>query len=200
MIKIALHNQLIIDLTHLALFLSHCDTLVPCTNARLTIRRGLGASLHMSDDAILNLGAECRPLDWQISALAQICASLHHTPLSTMKNLEIVFDDSLKNPTPMLEPGQDEPEPEQWLELLQPFNIIEELRLKGPGISSSFCQALRTLAASDAEGVLSVLPALRELCLHAKSGKHIRALAQTLNPFVEARYLADEPVKVSYYT
>ncbi|KAI0267758.1 hypothetical protein BC834DRAFT_869809 [Gloeopeniophorella convolvens] len=152
----------------------------------------------MSDRTLFHLDIECKALDWQVSALAQICASLHHTILSTMERLIISLENLARSATPVPEPGQDEPEPEQWLELLRPFNTIENLWLKDPGVSSGFCQALRTLP-SGGEGALHLLPALRELVLMAASGEQSRALVQVLDPFVEARRLADRPLTVSYY-
>ncbi|KAI0267807.1 hypothetical protein BC834DRAFT_58979 [Gloeopeniophorella convolvens] len=200
-VTISLHNQLIIsDLPHLALFLSRCDALVHCTDVKLTITRGSGASLEMSDKVHFHWGVECKALDWQISTLAQICTPLHHFSPSTKTGLNILFDDSRPNPRPVPEPDQDEPEPDQWLELLQPFNTVEELSVSdGSGVSNGLFQALRTLP-SGGEGTLSVLPALRELRLEVDSDEQSDAVAEVLDPFVEARRLIDRPVTISYHT
>ncbi|KAI0267814.1 hypothetical protein BC834DRAFT_968719 [Gloeopeniophorella convolvens] len=223
MVKIRLHNQLTIDLTHLALFLSRCNILAHCTRVNLNIRRGSGVSLRvkpprpptstqaqlycagganrpvwpLADKAILHLDIECKPLDWQISALAQICTSLHHAALSTMIILKILLEDPPQSATSVPEPGQDEPEPEQWLELLQPFNTVEQLWLIDLDVSSRLCQVLRALPSGGE--ALSVLPALRELFLEAEPGEQNNALAQALGSFVEARRLADRPVIVSHH-
>ncbi|KAI0267809.1 hypothetical protein BC834DRAFT_1040537 [Gloeopeniophorella convolvens] len=200
-VAISLHNQLTIDLTHLDSFLSRSNVLVHCTDVNLNIRRGLRASLQvMSDKAFLCLDVECKPLDWQISALAQICSSLRHSVLLTKTGLNSLFDNSRENPMPVPEPDQDEPEPEQWLELLQPFNAVEKFSVKdSSGVSSGFFQALRTLSGGG-EGTLSVLPALRELRLEADTDEQSDALTEASDPFTEARRLADRPVAVSYDT
>ncbi|KAI0267810.1 hypothetical protein BC834DRAFT_59262 [Gloeopeniophorella convolvens] len=195
-VRISLQNQLIIDLTHLSLFLPRWTARIRQRDVQLNIRRGFGVSLKIRGEALLDLHVDCKPLDWQISALAQICTSLH-AALSTIKGLEISFDDSPKGPPSAPEPGQDEPEPEQWLEFLQAFNVIEELRLEDPGASSRFCQVLCTLASSGEE-VLSVLPVLRRLHLVVESVGRGSALVQALDPFVKARRLADRPVRVGY--
>ncbi|KAI0267806.1 hypothetical protein BC834DRAFT_58977 [Gloeopeniophorella convolvens] len=200
-IRINLHNQLIVDLTHLALFLSRCNARVAGKDVHLNVRRGSGASLEMSENALVQrFSVECRPLDWQISALAQISSSLHHIRrLSTMKSLWIFIVDSLENPPPAPEPDQDEPEPDQWLELLQPFNTVEKLWLEGlaGGCLSGLCQALHTLA-SGGEEALSVLPALRKLHLEVQSDNaQCSVLLRALGPFIEARRLSDRPVTVS---
>ncbi|KAI0257893.1 hypothetical protein BC834DRAFT_848337 [Gloeopeniophorella convolvens] len=116
-----------------------------------------------------------------------------------MKSLEISINGSVKSPTPVPEPDEDEPEPEQWLELLQPFNIVEELWLKDSSASSGFCQTLGTLT-SGGEEALIVLPALRGVVLGAESEEQGSALAQALDLFVEARRLADRPVTVTHHT
>jgi hypothetical protein len=100
----------------------------------------------------LDLGISCGQLDWQLSALAQICNSC----LPTLHRLEhLNIHDNLR-PSPH---WQDDMENTQWLELLHPFTTVKNLYLSEDG-ATYVASALQDLSE---ERATEVLPALQNI-------------------------------------
>ncbi|KAI9512081.1 hypothetical protein F5148DRAFT_1280124 [Russula earlei] len=130
----------------------------------------------------LSLELSCRVLDYQVSALAQVCSS--SLPLlSTLVHLEIE-DSVLPDPQSY---WKDDMETAQWLELLDPFIAVKNLHLSNQ-FARQLWQALEELAE---ERVTEVLPALRNIFL---SGHQSRK--NVMKRFVTARRLSGHPVAV----
>ncbi|KAI0257898.1 hypothetical protein BC834DRAFT_842440 [Gloeopeniophorella convolvens] len=171
-----MHNQLSIELPHLARLLSRSKCLENTTDAQVTIRGHfveLAIETYLSENCSkvpLRLSVRRLSYDWQISAMAQVCASIQYTFLS-VKTLNISGRAQIASSGPFPqtpEPDWDDaPEPEQWLELLQPFGSVKELTVDGLFVDE-IVRALRMLPSM--EGVLSVMPELRQLEL--KSGSY----------------------------
>jgi hypothetical protein len=71
----------------------------------------------------LSLAISCRPSDWQLSSLAQVCNPAL-SPFPTLEHLEIYIKRSWK----------DDIENTQWVELLHPFTSMKELLLHDKSI------------------------------------------------------------------
>jgi hypothetical protein len=136
------------------------------------------------DRTLLELGISCKPSDWQLSSLVQVCSS-SLPPLPTLERLEI---------RRWNEPWQDDLENSQWLELLHliVFSSVKDLVLDDQP-AQLVAPALQELTG---EKVTEVLPALQNLflTLSARSGPIQDAIAQ----FVTARWLSGHPVAVFY--
>ena len=100
----------------------------------------------------LCLGISCRKLDWQLSALAQVC-NLCFPILPRLGCLSLCDD---KHIPPR---WQDDMEDTQWLELLRPFSTAKDLYLS-KRVAIRIGSALQGL--SD-EQVTEVLPALQDI-------------------------------------
>jgi hypothetical protein len=129
---------------------------------------------------LLELWISCKPCDWQLSSLAQVCSSCL-SPLPTLERLEI-FHSRLR--------WQDDIENMQWLELLHPFTSVKQLVLYSK-IVGLVAPALQELTG---ERVTDVLPALQRLLLIGprRSGPIKKAIAQ----FVAARQIFGRPVAI----
>jgi hypothetical protein len=107
----------------------------------------------------LRLEILCRPSDWQLSSLVQLCSfSFPRTLIRSLEHLYI-HDDEHSRPH-----WQDDIENSQWLELLQPFTAVKNLHLSR-GISLRIVPALQELVG---EKMTGVLPALQ--CLFLEEG------------------------------
>jgi len=72
----------------------------------------------------LELGIRCRPSDWQLSSLAQVCGPSFHLALFPLvEHLYYIFE-RFRPPD-----WQNDIENTQWLELLQPFTAVKNLYL-----------------------------------------------------------------------
>ncbi len=141
-----------------------------------------GVTADHIDHSLLKLSISCKPSDWQLSSLVQVCSS-SLPPLPTLERLEI---------RRWKEPWQDDIENSQWLELLYLFYSVKNLVLDDQP-AQLVAPALQELTG---ERVTEVLPALQNisLTLSARSGPIQDAIAQ----FVTARRLSGHPVAVLY--
>ncbi|KAI9452740.1 hypothetical protein F5148DRAFT_497315 [Russula earlei] len=134
----------------------------------------------------ISLEIRCRELDYQLSSLAQVCGS--SLLLSTLVQLDIV-DHWHVLPRPHSH-RIDDIETTQWLELLDPFTAVKDLRLSNR-VARHVCQALEELAE---ERVTQVLPSLHNVFL--RSLQPLESVPKFIVRFVVARQLAGHPVTV----
>src|SRR5216683_1337748 len=133
------------------------------------------------------LEISCKPLDWQISSLAQVCSS-SVPPLPTLEKLEIEFEAD-----PDLEwPNDVDMEDAQWLDLLHPFTSVRDLYLCEDSVAF-VAPALQELSG---ESVTEVLPALENLFLEGPRPSGL--VKEAIGKFIAARQLAGFPVTVHY--
>ncbi|KAI9450979.1 hypothetical protein F5148DRAFT_1152589 [Russula earlei] len=152
------------------------------------------ASVRTSDHAIrfsifretpkhpeLSLEIKCRVLDRQHSSLARVC-NLSFLPLSTFVQLDIR---GVSHPY-----RNNNMENTQWLELLDPFTAVNDLRLSDQS-GRHVCQALEELVD---ERVTEDLPALQNIFL--KGFEPLDSGPKCIERFVAARELSGHPVAV----
>jgi len=192
-IHIISFNQLIFDTPLLRHFISRTATF------RETIRAPILCDEHHvqisfypgneadEEDLWLELWILCKPLDWQISSLAQVC-STSFPPFLTLERLDI---DIQKDRNSLLK-WQDDMEDTQWLELLRPFTSVKDLVLSEASVPF-VAPALQGLSG---ERVTEVLPALQKLFLTGPQPSG--PVKEAIGKFIAARQLAGCSVTVHH--
>jgi len=185
---ITFFNQLTFDTPLLRHFISRTETVRAAYRAHISrypdiVRFGLYLRNGTDEELGVMLSISCKPLDWQISSLAQVC-SASFPPLLALERLDIDIEMRLNSPLEW----QDDMEDTQWLDLLHPFTSVKDLALS-EGSVPFVAPALQELSG---ERVTEVLPALENLFLEGplQSGPVKRA--------IRARQLSGCPVTVRH--
>src|SRR6266576_497447 len=124
-LNIIFFNQIIFDLPQLFQFINRRPTLrVPEGGYIEFIRNTISVKFPSQppDHAVLRVAIKCRPSEWQLSSLEQVCTS-SLPPLSTLEDLYI-FEHRGYPPF-----WQDEVENTLWLDLLRSFATVKNLYL-----------------------------------------------------------------------
>jgi hypothetical protein len=192
--EILFFNQLVFDTQLLRHFISRTEIVKEAYQAFIschtdTVLFSLYPQNGTDEEARVMLGVSCKPLDWQISSLAQVC-STSFPPLPTLERLEI---DIKKNQHSPLE-WQYDMEDAQWLELLHPFISVKDLGLS-KDLVPFVAPALQELSRAG-ERMTEVLPALQNLFLTGPitSGP----VKEAIRKFIVTRQLFGYPVTVHY--
>ena len=132
----------------------------------------------------LQLRISCEPLDWQLSAAAQVLNSFLSS-LPTLETLEIAVNRG---------DWQGDIEVTQWLELLHPFISVKEMTLVCEDSVRLVAPALQELAR---ERPTEVLPTLQELSLWTSTDP-LGPVKEAIEQFIATRRLSGRPVTVLY--
>ena len=182
-LQIKFFHQLIFDTPQLTRFICRTPELEARQEARIDISNS-GISVLVSGVVAkgLRLEISCRPLDWQLSSLAQICSSsIPPTLISSLEHLYICNDEHSR---PLL--WQGDIENSQWLELLRPFTSVKSLHL-----SREFTQRIvPALQEVVKEEMTEVLPALQRLCFEEQPSGQIQ---EAILEFITARARSSTP-------
>ena len=184
-------NQLIFDTPQLGHFIRRTEAFMTVHTARVEFS-GLSVGLTLSgreekannDREALQMEITCKPLDWQLSALAQILDPFLSS-LATLESLEVVV---------FRKDWPGEIEVVQWRECLQPFTSVKDMTLEFEDSIQLIFPALQELAVQRAT---EVLPGLQNIFLRTDwqpSGPVKEAIKQ----FIAARQLYGRPVTVHY--
>ena len=182
-------NQLVFDTPLLGHFIRRTETFMTIHTARVLFFRGNivfilpGLGETADDQDALYLSISCEPLDWQLSALAQVLSSFLSF-FQTVESLEISVND---------QDWQGKIEVIQWRELLHPFTSVKHVTLNES--AWLIAPALQELAG---ERATEVLPALQDLFLRTiwpLSGP----VKEGIKQFTAARQLHGHPVTDHYY-
>jgi hypothetical protein len=124
-LRIKFFYQLIFDTPQLTRFISRPPELKARREARMVIcYSGVSVLVPGLVGRGLRLEISCRPSDWQLSSLAQVCSScIPRTLISSLEHLYICDDEHSQLR------WQGDIENSQWLELLQPFTSMKNLYL-----------------------------------------------------------------------
>jgi hypothetical protein len=180
-LDITFFNQLIFNTPLLRDFLARTDVFkIPhraevdfyssCVRVTLSWRDG-------NDHHTLSLIIACRPLDWQLSSLAQV----FNSALSRLTFEELHINN-------FREHSQDDTENAQWLELLTSFISVKDLVLHRHLIEL-VAPVLEDLTG---ERVTEVLPALQNLFVQSRQPSEL--VKKAIGKFVSARRLEGLPV------
>ena len=185
-------NQLVFDTPLLGQFIRRTEPFMIIHTARVYFSsfvvgvRLLGREETDNDDReALELEISCKPLDWQLSALAQVFNSLSSSFL-TLENLNIVVS---------REDRQDKIETTQWREFLHPFASVKNMTLQFKGSVGLVAPALQELSE---ERATEVLPALQNLFLRTYGWRPSGPVKQAIEQFITTRQLHGHPVTVQY--
>ncbi|KAI0293317.1 hypothetical protein B0F90DRAFT_1928274 [Multifurca ochricompacta] len=177
---VTLFNQLIFDVPQLHHFISRTEKLRGFDKATLkSFENGVSIAISQpvgtDTSGYLTLWIACKPLDWQVSSIAEIC-NQSSTLFSRVEELNIHGDD--RQPARQEEIGIPE-----WLEFFRPFTAVRSLDVSeylGPFVAHALEDA------SDGP-VMEVLPALRLLRFWGSQK------SAPVEKFVTARQLPDQP-------
>jgi hypothetical protein len=190
-INIILFNQLIFDTPLLRHFISRTATFrdayqahISCSEYDVIFRL---YQRNRTCEAGVTLWILCKPLDWQISSLAQVCCT-SFPPLLTLERLNIVIKTDPNSPLKW----QDDMEDNQWLELLHPFTSVKDLDLSKDS-AAFIAPALQELSG---EKVTEVLPTLETLFLTGPMP--LGPVKEAIRKFIAARQLSGCPVTVRH--
>ena len=139
----------------------------------------------MADDdrEALELRISCRPLDWQLSALAQVLSPFS---LPYLESLEIEIS---------REDWQGEIEVSQWREFLHPFTSVKDITLQFEDSIQLVAPALQELAR---ERATKVLPALQNLFIKTHDWQRLGPIKEDIEQFIATRQLYGLPVTVHH--
>jgi len=153
-VQITFFNQLIFDVSQLSKFICRTEKLRALNQANLCFRpRSVEMKLYPQrtnsrvDRTMLAFGVLCRGLEWQFSALAQVC-NLSLPLLSALDVLDINICGT--------DFRQHDMEDAQWAELLQSFPAVTYLY----NLSQDVKDVIMTVR--DLAGVTEILPMLRK--------------------------------------
>ena len=136
-----------------------------------------------NDVEALRLQISCRPLDWQLSAVAEVLNSFSSS-LLTLDGLEIgVYHEG----------WQDAIEIAEWQEFLHPFTSVKQITLKTEASVQFVVPVLQELAG---ERATEVLPALQNLSLGGYRSQQWGPVKEAIEQFIAARQLFGHPVTV----
>jgi len=185
-------NQIVFDTPLLGHFIRRTETFMTIHTARVqffsdnivVILPGLGETAG-DDQVALYLSISCVPLDWQLSALAQVLDSFLSS-LQTVESLEIEV---------CHQDWQGEIEVIQWQELLHPFTSVKDMTLTYVDSVQLVAPALQEVAG---EGATEVLPTLQNIFLRTWGWRPSGPVKKAMEQFIATRQLYSYPVTVNY--
>ena len=186
-------NQLVFDTPLLGHFMRRTEifmtahaALVEFSSSTVMVRlSGREEMANSNDKETLQLKISCKPLDWQLSALAQVLNSFLSS-LPTLESLQI---------TVSREDWQGEIEVIQWREFLHPFTSVKEMTLIVENSVRLVAPALQELAG---EGATEVLPTLQDLFLRTNGWQPSGPVKEAIEQFIAIGQLDGHPVTVHY--
>lgn len=184
-LEIAFFRQLIFHTPRFAQFIGRTPNLMAYDEAHLVFTNYKAEFRYRG----LKLEIYCNQSDWQLSMMAQVCAS-SMLLISSLEHLYIheyetrfswpLWDDDIENI--------------QWLELLHPFTTVKALYLSR-NIIARIAPSLEELVG---ERSTEVLPALRSLFLEEE--KPSEPVQKAIDNFVATRQLSNHPIVISHWS
>ena len=144
-------------------------------------------SLPGRDNLGLELRILCRPSDWQLLSLAQVCTSASPFTQTLFPTLEHLYIE-IAFPRPI---WQDDLENGQWLDLFHAFTTVKNLYLSQEFIP----RIVSTLQELVGERVNEVLPNLQSILLEEPG-----SVPEAMQQFIAARQLSSHPIAISHWT
>jgi hypothetical protein len=185
-------NQLVFDTPLLRHIICRTETVRSADRAYIwcttnSVQFILGPRNRTDEGAKVVLSISCKPLDWQISSLAQVCRT-SFPPIPTLESLSIHIQKDRDSPLAW----QDDMEDTQWLDLLHLFTSVKNLDLYATSVPF-IAPALQELSG---ERVTEVLPTLKNLFLQGPQPSG--PVKEAIGKFIAARQLAGCPVTVRH--
>ena len=183
-LDVTFFNQILFDTPQFIRFISRTPTLTALEKARVAFADG-AARINFSSQTLgfgeLTVKIPCRELDWQVSALEQICASC----LPSLSTLDLyIYMDKVGY-------WQDKVENTLWMELLRPFAAVSNLYLSKQ-VTPRIMPAIQELVG---DRTTEVLPALQNIFLEGLQSSG--PVQEGIRQFVATRQLTSHPIAVS---
>ena len=191
--KFDVFNQLMFDTPLLGHFIRRTETFIKIHTASVrfsgwSVKVTLSGLERVSNThkEALQVGFSCKPMDWQLSAVAQVLNSFSSS-LSTLESLdiEVSHDDD----------WQGEIEVAQWQEFLHPFSAVKDMALVFEDSVRLVAPALQEL---DGEREIEVLLGLQNIFLKTHGWQPTGPPKEAIEQFVATRQLYGHPVIVHY--
>jgi len=138
------------------------------------------------ESKVLVLKISCKPLDWQLSSIAQVIGSAI-PPLPALERLKL-------RGYHQLQCWQDDIENAEWLELLRPFTSVKDLVLSGQLVQL----IAPVLGEPIEESATEELPALQNIFVEDVSLSGHLSWQKAIGQFIAARQISGRPVAVHY--
>ena len=188
-LDITFFNQIIFDTPQLIQFVSRIPTLRASEKGHIRFDSKAiivkFPSQTTSDYDVLSVDIPCKALEWQLSSLAQVCAS-SLPPFSTLEELYILDDQAY----PLS--SQDDVERTLWPDLLRSFIAVKNLYLSEE-IMRRIASALQELVGGS---TTEVLPALENIFLERTRSFFYD---NDIEMFAAARRLTNHSISVSQW-
>jgi hypothetical protein len=191
-LAITFFHQLIFDTPQLTRFISRIPTLRARDQAKARLvfsEQHICVIFPRTLRGVFRIGISCIQSDWQLSALAQLCASsFPQILIPTVEHLYIVEN------TYFRPHWRDDIENSQWLEILRPFTGVKDLYLSKelvPHIARPLQELVRGR-------VTESLPTLQRLLLE-KGYQKSQPIEKAIGKFVGARLLSNRPMSISHW-
>jgi hypothetical protein len=188
-LEVTFFNQIVFDTPQFLQFISRMPNLETFQKTNVAFRYdtvSIDLSSRTSGYGNLNVTIPCRELDWQVSAMEQIC-TLCLPPLSTLEDIYIYGRPYLQVDR------QGNIENTLWLELLQPFTSVKNLHLSGE-FARRIALALQELGGAR---TTAVLPSLQNIFLEGLQPSG--TVQEGIQKFVAARQVTSHPIAVSHW-
>ncbi len=189
-------NQLVFDTPLLGCFIYRMEAFmtfhrarVDCFSSAVVVKLS-GRGETMANSGTVTLRFSCKPLDWQLSAVAQVLNSFSSS-LQALERLDIAVAPSPKD-------WKDEIEVIQWREVLHPFTSVKTMTLRLEDSVRLVSSALQELARELGERVTEVLPTLQNLFLRTYGPQLSEPVKKDIEQFIATRQLHGQPVTVHY--
>jgi hypothetical protein len=183
-------NQLVFDTPLLGHFIGRTKTFKKIHRAQVKFSSNAVEVALLGREEMTNKNREalrleitCTPLDWQLSAVAQVLSSFLSTP-PALENLEITI--THKN-------WHVEIEAIQWQEFLHPFTFVKKMTLMNKDSVQLVAYALQKLAE---EGATGVLPALQNIFLETGDRQPSGPVKAAIEQFIATRQPYGHPIMV----
>ena len=175
--------QLKLDIPQLVRFMNRTPNLKTHNKAQLTFFND-SAQAQFGPTKQFSMRTKCKPSDWQLSFLEQVCNS----SLSLIPSLECLY---ICEGIDSRSGWQEDIEGSQWLELLHGFMTVKSVYLS-EGVVPRIVPALQELIE---QNQTEVLPALKGLYLEEPhpSGP----VQESIEKFVTSRQLSGHPIAIS---
>jgi hypothetical protein len=186
-LDITFFNQILFDTPQFIQFISRTPTLKALEKARVSFAGGaarINLSSVTSDYGEVTVKIPCIELDWQVSALEQVCTSC--LPALSTLDLYIYMD--------KVGYWQDNVENMLWLELLHPFTAVKTLYLSRQ-VAPRIVPALKELVG---DRTTEVLPTLDNIFLEGLQPSGL--VQEGIEQFVSARQVTSHPITVSAWS
>ena len=177
---ITFFNQLVFDIVHFPNLVCRTKKFTALDQAHVfldssSIEIRLSLKSRTIDPIWLDLEISCEQVDWQLSALVQVCNLCLASTLPSLECLSIYGDQSSSRH------WRDDIENTQWLELLGPFAAVKDLYLSKE-VALHVASSLKELSK---ERVTEVLPALQNIFIDGLEPSGL--VQEVLHKFVTAR-------------